>query len=62
MSWDIYVITLPTLLEVCLRYISYFQKEAFYEDRYDQMKELHNGKGNLTFRAIPKEAIALGSK
>ena len=42
-------------LEVCLRYIYIYiyisccQKEAFYEDKYDQIKELQNGKYNLWF-------------
>ena len=33
-----------------LRYISYCQKEAFFEDKYDQKKELQNGKDSLVFR------------
>ena len=41
---------LPTLLEVYLRNISYCQKEAFFEDQYDQMKEFQNGKESLVFR------------
>ena len=30
------------------------QKEAFYEDEYDQVKELQNGKGKLVLRVITK--------
>ena len=43
-------------LEVCLRYIyiSCCQKEAFYEDKYDQIKELQNGKYNLVIYVITK--------
>ena len=49
-----YLKILPTLLEVYLRYISYFQKEAFFEGQYDQIKELQNGKDSLGFRVITK--------
>ena len=43
-------------LEVCLIYIyiSCCQKEAFYEDKCDQIKELQNGKDNLVIRVIAK--------
>ena len=53
-SWNIRLKILPTLLEVCLRYILYCQIEAFYEDEYDQIKELQNGKYNLVFRVVTK--------
>ena len=35
-------------------YISCCQKEAFYEDKCDQIKELQNGKDNLVIRVIAK--------
>ena len=40
---------LPTLLEVYLRYICYCQKQPFFEDQYNQIKELQNGKNSLCF-------------
>ena len=30
-------------MEVYSRYIFYYQKESFFEDKYDQIKELKNG-------------------
>ena len=40
-----------------LIYIFCCQKEDFYEDKSDQIRELQNGKDNLLFGVITKEAI-----
>ena len=51
---DICFKILPTLLEVYSRYIFYYQKEAFFEDKYDQIKELQNKRNilkNLEFHS-----------
>ena len=40
------------------RYIFCCQKEVFFENQYDQIKELQNGKDSLVFRVITKQAIA----
>ena len=49
---------LSILLEVHLRYISYCQKQAFFEDQYHQLNELQNGKDCLGFRVITESVIA----
>ena len=38
---------LPTLIEVFLRYLSFCQRKAFYEDGYNKIHELSNYKENL---------------
>ena len=41
--------TSHTPLGSVLRYISYYQEEAFHEDKCDQKKNLQNSKDNLVF-------------
>ena len=41
---------LPTLIEVCLRHLSFCRRKAFYDDGYNKIHELSNYKGNLISR------------
>ena len=50
------------LLEVYFWYISYCQKDAIFEDQYDQIKELLNCKNSLGFHVITEQAIAACSR
>ena len=42
--------TLPTLLEVFLRHLSYCRRKAFHDDGYEKINELFNFNCNLVLR------------
>ena len=42
---------------MCLRYIFYLQKEAFFGEKIDLITELQHGKDSLVFHVIAKYAI-----
>ena len=59
---EIHLKTLPTLLELFLRYFSYCRRKAFNE-AYDKINEFSNFKYNLVsrFNKLQDNAAELGS-
>ena len=61
---DIQLKIIPYLLEVFLRYLSYFHRKTFHDDGYNKINELSNYKGNLVsrFNKLSDTASELGFK